>query len=75
MLEKLEAFIGDSGNTALIRSIGFGMVWSGMVVGVTLMIIGSIVHSIPLICCAGGAALLSFVLMAVVDIKFPKWRY
>lgn len=65
-------FFRDSNNHRKIRYVGFSMATVGMVVGITAGIVAAVTASGILGACGAVMALMSFILLPVTDINFPK---
>jgi hypothetical protein len=70
--ERIEYFFKDSNNIRLIRHVGFSMAVVGMLVGVAAVIVAIVTQSGILGGIAAAMILLSFLLLPVTDINFPK---
>lgn len=74
MFDKIAEFLRDTGNTRKIRYMGFSMATLGMVAGIGAAIVAGVIGSGGVGGCAAGMIVLSFILLPVTDINFPKKR-
>lgn len=70
----IEDYLKDVNNHRLIRYVGFSMATVGMLVGIAAAIVAGVTGTMGLGFCAAGMITLSFLLLPVTDLNFPKPR-
>lgn len=70
----IEEFFKNVNNFPKIRYVGFSMATVGMLVGIVAAIVATCTGFAGLGICAAGMILLSFALLPVTDLNFPKRR-